>query len=482
ILREYKGTLLSIDGDWQTVSNEASFPPDTAAGPANLAYVIYTSGSTGKPKGVLVEHRNVVSFTANLPGSFGFKKDMRIAALTTYGFDISVLELLCPLAQGMTVILLNELDPEAIQTNFKHLKIDILQLTPSRLNQWIAADDAFSYLRDLQIILIGGEPMPMKLFTQLKEMLPGIPIFNVYGPTETTIWSSHLNINSGDELNIGYPLIGEQLYILNQRQGLSAKGVAGEICIGGPGVSRGYLNKPELTSERFIPNPFGDGLLYRTGDIGRWLANGKIEHLGRSDDQVKIRGYRIELSEIEYELEKLTYVKQSSVTAKTTVNGEKQLIGYVITSEPFERNKLTSYLQQSLPLYMIPQIWIELDAFPLNSSGKIDKKKLPDPDHQEISGNIYVKAETATEAELVTVWEKVLGRIPIGIDDDFFNLGGNSLTVMRLISAMKKQIGMTLSVPLIFQFRTIRSLAGYMDYIVQKEIMDLEKDADVFEI
>ena len=277
--------------------DKRNLPPISAL--SNLAYVIYTSGSTGKPKGVMVEHGNLACFNRNLTERFGFRPGMKLAALTTYTFDISVLELIGSLSAGIYVRLMNEIDPLEILAQLKEYQIDILQLTPSRLNQLVMASFGYSRLSGLNILIIGGEALPEKMYNDLKKQLPQVSVFNGYGPTEDTIYSTCLPIHNSTKVNIGKPLLGEHVYILNEYGQLLPIGATGELYIGGTGVARGYLNRPELTIERFIADPFRPGdRIYKTGDIGRWLPDGNIEYLGRIDDQVKIHGFRIELNEI----------------------------------------------------------------------------------------------------------------------------------------------------------------------------------------
>jgi amino acid adenylation domain-containing protein len=295
--------VVLLDGDRAEIGAESCRKPEAGVGMSDLVYVIYTSGSTGRPKGVEVEHRNIRSLMQNLGDRFGMAQGMRIGALTTYTFDISVVELLLSLGCGLTVVMLDEKDPLRMLSQLYTEKVDILQVTPSRLLQLSGSDTGLEGLSVLKILLVGGEAMPEKLYAVLKEELQGVSAYNGYGPTETTIWSSSLLIGESTRLSIGAPLAGEQFYILDRSGQLVPQGVPGELYIGGSGVSRGYLHRPELTAERFIANPFGSGRLYRTGDLCRWQEDGNVEYMGRLDEQVKIRGYRVELGEIEQVLQ-----------------------------------------------------------------------------------------------------------------------------------------------------------------------------------
>ena len=367
---------------------------------SNLAYVIYTSGSTGKPKGVMVEHGNLVRFTQNLTERYGFRTGMSLAALTTYTFDISVLELLSTISTGIYVRVMDEIDPAQILSQLKEYKINILQLTPSRLNQLTSVSLSLEPLSGLDIMLIGGEALPEKMYKDLRMELPEVSVINVYGPTEATIWSTSLPIHNSTRLTIGKPLIEEYVYILNDLGQLLPVGVAGELHIAGTGVTRGYLNRPELTSEKFVPDPFRPGeRMYKTGDIGRWLLDGNIECLGRVDDQVKIRGFRIELDEISAVLQKHDKVKDAVVVARVLNGPEKELIAY--TTGNVEAIELRSFLKEFLPVYMVPAYYVHLESIPLTSNGKINRKVLPLPESSGIETSEYVAPSTDIEKSLV---------------------------------------------------------------------------------
>ncbi len=437
---------------------------------ADLAYVIYTSGSTGKPKGVMVEHGNLAQFTYNLTDTFGFKPGMRLGALTTYTFDISVLELLCSISVGVCVFVMDEIDPTNIVTQLHEHNINILQVTPSRLNQLALAGSGFEPLSSLDILMIGGEPMPEKMYHDLRAELPGVIIYNVYGPTEATIWSSCSSIHDSTKLNIGKPLIEEYIYILNAHGQLLPAGIPGELYIGGTGVTRGYLNRVELTAEKFVPDPFmPGGRMYNTGDIGRWLPDGNLQCLGRVDDQVKIRGFRIELGEIAAVLQKHPKVKDSVVVANAVNSGDKELIAY--TTGNAEPEELREHLKGHLPVYMIPGYYVQLDAIPLTSNGKVNKKALPLPTeryHQK--QETIAVAETAVQKTIADIWQNILNIDLVGIDDNFFELGGTSLMAPKAINQVNKETGVKLSLSSLYQLPTIRQLADKIETNTTQDI------------
>jgi amino acid adenylation domain-containing protein len=437
--------------------SKQNLPP--VSGMSNLAYVIYTSGSTGKPKGVMVEHGNLACFNQNLTERYGFRPGMKLAALTTYTFDISVLELLGTLSTGVYVRVMDEIDPLEILAQLKKHQINILQLTPSRLNQLITAGLGYSHLSGLDILMIGGEALPEKMYNDLKQQLPQVSVLNVYGPTEATIWSTWLPIHNSNKVNIGKPLIEEYVYVLNEHGQLLPIGEAGELHIAGTGVTRGYLNRPELTTEKFITNPFRPGeRMYKTGDIGRWLPDGNIECMGRTDDQVKIRGFRIELDEISAVLQTHSTVKEAVVVARAVTGQEKELIAY--TTGDTQPAELRNYLKEQLPIYMVPTYYVNIQAIPLTSNGKIDRKSLPMPDesHRPKLEN-FAAAVTDIEKKLAAAWQEVLNITNIGIDDDFFDLGGSSMVAIRVVNKINTSTEAGLTVAALYQLPTIRQLA-----------------------
>jgi len=433
------------------------------SGLSNLAYVIYTSGSTGKPKGVMVEHGNLACFNQNLTEHYGFLPGMKLAALTTYTFDISVLELLCTLSTGVHVRVMDEVDPLQILAQLHDHQINILQLTPSRLNQLTAASLGYYPLSGLDILMIGGEALPEKMYKDLRKELPQVSVLNVYGPTEATIWSTWLPVHDSTRVNIGKPLIGEYVYILNEQGKLLPAGVAGELHIAGTGVTRGYLNRPELTSEKFVADPFRPGeRMYKTGDIGRWLPDGNIECMGRVDDQVKIRGFRIELDEISAVLQTHDKVKEAVVVARVVSGQEKELIAY--TTGDAKATELMSFLKEQLPVYMVPTYYVGVKTIPLTSNGKIDRKSLPMPDesHRPKLEN-SAAAVTDTEKNLANVWQEVLNITSIGIDDNFFDLGGSSMVAISAINKINTTTGASVTIASLYQLPTIRQLAEKID-------------------
>lgn len=441
-------------------------PPGINLSPEQLAYLIYTSGSTGQPKGVMVEHGNLAAFCLNLPQRFGFNGRDKLLALTTISFDISVLELLCSLTVGMQVVIADDRqshDPQNVIGLIQDHAITVLQATPSRL-QWLINAGGIGALTTLRIILVGGEALPESLAAQLKQ-LPTTQVINVYGPTEATIWSTCKPLADGP-LTIGTALAGEGVYILSPELKLQAIGVTGEVVITGGGVSRGYWQDVERTDKVFSADPFRPGQrMYATGDLGRWLENGEIEFLGRNDDQIKIRGYRIELGEIERHALKYPAVARAAVV--NSGNAEHSILSAFIVPVSSEHSsetlavELRKHLAQWLPEFMIPSRFIVTDDLPLNSNGKVDRKalaltlgELAEPQRP------YRAARNELEQQAVVLWEQVLQHRPIGIDDDFFSLGGNSINAISLITQLSKLYGRDI---LLSDFWTHPSISALTD-------------------
>lgn len=443
-----------------TASFEWSNPHITGE---DIAYVIFTSGSTGAPKGVQVKHSNLASFTCNFPDVFGLENVTRMAATTNYTFDISIIELLGILSQGITIDLFSDqvlADPEYIAQRIKDQKIDGLQVTPSRCSQLLIVSDDFH--KNLNVLLIGGEAVNKELFTRLQSF--SSKVVQVYGPTETTIWSTSMEITKTSQLTIGKPLKNQTIFILNDELQMVPKRVAGEICIGGVGVSAGYLNRKDLTQQNFVQNPYNtDEIMYRTGDLGKWTDDGNIIFLGRKDDQVKIRGHRIELGEITNVLISHEDILEAVVVAKKVGGSELELVAYYVSETTPEPSDLKQHLGQKVPGYMIPSYFVKMEEMPLSRSGKINRKELPEPSGFGINTQEIVPAANKTEAALLKLWNEVLDRSDFGVEHNFFELGGHSLKATVLKSLIIKELGKNISLNEIFQMPTVRQLGTLVD-------------------
>ncbi|HLP59502.1 MAG TPA: amino acid adenylation domain-containing protein, partial [Candidatus Deferrimicrobium sp.] len=445
-----------------------------------LAYVIYTSGSTGKPKGVVIKHRSVINFIKGITDIIPFTSNDRILSLTTISFDIFGLETLVPLVSGSVVVMggrEEQINPEAPGIVIEQESISIFQVTPSRLQMIISLPGVAVKLKILKFLLVGGEAFPGPLLEKVRTLVPG-KIFNMYGPTETTIWSTVKDVSIGgvaESLNIGKPIANTAIYVLDGSHHLVPICVPGELYIGGDGLARGYLNRPGLTADKFINIHHHSSfiihhsILYRTGDITRWLPDGNIEYLGRIDYQVKVRGFRIELGEIEKRLLKHPVITEAVVVVQEEKVGDKYICAYIVPNSELDILELGEYLSKELPDYMIPSFFMQLEKIPLTPNGKIDRRALPRPELKV--GESYTAPRNKIEKKLVELWAEILGRdalhvsqlqTSIGIDDNFFQLGGHSLKAMILVSKIHKELEVKIPMAEIFKTSTIRHLSEFI--------------------
>ena len=429
----------------------------------DLAYMIYTSGSTGKPKGVMVEHRAVHNFFQGMVDRIGFGPGKTILALTTLSFDIFVLETLLPLSKGMKVVIANEdqqKDPDALNQLILKSGVNMLQATPSRMKLFLSNPDNQSCLKGLQEIMIGGEAFPLDLLIELQKVTAS-KIYNMYGPTETTVWSALKELTRETQITIGKPIANTRTYIMDNNQGLQPVAVRGELWIAGDGLARGYYRRNDLTAEKFVEDPFFPGeKMYRSGDLARWFPNGEIEYLGRLDHQVKIRGFRIELGEIEAQLLKYEAIKEAAVIDREDENGSKFLCAYITADKGVEITELKRFLSRFMPDFMIPSFFIPMAELPLTPNGKLDRKALPGPTE---GINIHAVSKRPTndmEWKLSAIWQEVLMIHKVGVDDNFFSLGGDSLKALTLISKIQQEFQVGLSINDLFKQPTIEELAS----------------------
>ena len=432
----------------------------------DLAYVIFTSGSTGRPKGVQVPHRAIVNFLESMRREPGLVADDVLLSVTTLSFDIAGLELHLPLTTGATVVIAareTTADGNLLRGELESCGATVMQATPMTWRLLIEA----GWIGSPKLkILIGGEAVPRDLVNQLATRCGSI--WNMYGPTETTIWSATTRLAAGEgSVSIGRPIDNTEIYIVNGQMQPQPVGVPGELLIGGDGLAGGYLKRPELTVEKFIADPFGQqpgGRLYRTGDLARWRADGTLECLGRLDFQVKIRGFRIELGEIEAALATHPGVKGTVVVAREDVPGQKRLVAYfvpVVSPGP-TASELRGHLAVHLPDYMVPTVFAPLEKLPLMPNGKVDRRGLPAPD-QAVPSSVrpVIAPRTAHEQILADVWRQVLRRESISMDDDIFDLGGDSILIFQ-ITSRANTAGLSLTPPQVFRHRTIAKLAALL--------------------
>ena len=436
------------------------------------AYVIYTSGSTGKPKGVVVQHRSIYNFILGMREICAFSRDMACLCITTMSFDIFALESLLPFTIGMKVVIADEkqqLDPVALSQIVSKHNVDIIQTTPSRMQLLLGYEASRTILQQAQYILVGGEAFPPALLEDLKKVTQS-RIVNMYGPTETTVWSTYKELTHENEISIGRPIANTRIYILDKHGNIQPEGVAGELCIGGDGVAMGYHNRPELTAEKFVDLPFEtESKVYKTGDLAKWLPDGNIAYLGRMDNQEKIRGYRIEMGEIESCLLKHEEVKESVVSVCVDANGIKNLCAYYVSDRELTVNELKEHLQKELPDYMVPSFFTKLESLPKTSNGKVNRKALPEPSENINTGVEYKAPSNELEQELFDVWQEVLGNQRIGVDHSFFDVGGNSMMLVKLHAALDDKYPGKINIPVLFNYSTISKLAEFLS--TQEELV-----------
>jgi amino acid adenylation domain-containing protein len=458
----HEGTIF-LDSDWPVISESSAQDPGPLASPENLAYVIYTSGSTGTPKGVQITHVSLTNFLLSMQDELKLSADDVLAAVTTLSFDIAGLELYVPLITGARLVVLDRkiaTDGPALAEELQRIQATVMQATPATWR--LLVESGWDGDAGLQI-LCGGESLGAELAEQLKARSGRL--WNVYGPTETTIWSTIYPIETlNGVVLIGKPIWNTQTYILDRQQRLVPAGVTGELYIGGTGLARGYLGRPELTAEKFIPDPFGaepGARLYRTGDLARHREGGELECLGRVDNQVKVRGFRIELGEIEAALLANAAVSEAVVVAQDDGSGEKRLVAYLVPyeSEQLDIAEFRSRLKDRLPDYMVPAWYVLLEKLPLTPNGKVDRKSLPAPETGRSGLTNFVAPRSHVEEILAGLWMQTLNVDQVGIDDNFFDLGGHSLLATRLLSRVRRSLDVELRLDQLFSAPTIAGMA-----------------------
>lgn len=436
----------------------------------DLAYVLYTSGSTGRPKGVMVEHGSLYNLIKSVQHFPGLESHDKLLSLTTISFDISALELFLPLTVGATLFI-NDADfakdGEAILNLIKQENISFIQATPSTYKMMLAAE--WEEICNIKAICC-GEQLPKDLAEKILDKCARL--YNMYGPTETTIYSTGKEILANDEvITIGKPIDNTQVFILSDQQQMVQEGEIGEICIAGDGLARGYFGNPEKTAEKFITANIGDLAikLYRTGDLGKILENGEIQCFGRIDHQIKIRGYRIETGEIEYFLTQQQNIAEAMVTSWMGPSGDPRIAAYIVPSSNVPPQEISAHISKwrtglrlLLPFYMIPNDFILMDAFPLTENGKVDRKKLPIPNINSVQTNDDALPRNPLEVLIAKVWTDNLGINQIGIHENFFDLGGHSLTAVKVVVQIKKESGKYLPLGSLFKNPTIAELAALL--------------------
>ena len=460
------GRLLLLDEEWGRHDQESERAPVSGVGPDNLAYVIYTSGSTGKPKGVAVVQRNVVKLVCNVDyAELGAEEVILQYAPVT--FDASTFEIWGCLLNGgrLAVCPPGAQSLERLGELMRRHQVTTAWLTAGLFNQMV--EERAGDLGGLRQLLAGGEALSVRHVRRAMKEAPACRLINGYGPTECTTFSSTHRVGGVEELGktvpIGRPVSNTRIYILGQGHEAAPVGVAGEVCVAGEGLGRGYLNRARETAERFVADPYGSGgRMYRTGDVGRYLADGSIEYVGRKDEQVKVRGYRIELGEVEVALAEHPAVEQAVVVAREDGPGGKRLVGYVVAKGEVGSQELREYVRGRLPDYMVPGAIVQLEQMPLTANGKLDRRALPEPEVGEAGGR-YEGPRTAVEEILCGIWGEVLRAERVGVTDNFFELGGHSLVATQVVSRVRKALGVEVGLRGLFTDPTVEAMAGEVE-------------------
>lgn len=458
-----RSKVIYLDRDWEEIATYSPDNPVPVATADNPAYVIYTSGSTGHPKGVVVEHRQLLNQLLWCRDTFRFGASDRVLQKASLAFDASLMETLLPLISGARIVMARpggEQDPDYLVDLIREEQITYIDAVPTLLDNMIDHPDSGAW-KSVRLVTTGGETLNLPLVRKFQGKTQ-VPFWNCYGPTETTIQSTvELCEPRQDTVSIGRPIANNQVYVLHSNLNLVPIGVKGELYIGGANVARGYLGHPDLTAERFVPNPFSSGRgerLYRTGDLGKWSEEGKLEFLGRIDHQVKIRGFRIELGEIEAVLASCPGIREAAVVVQEQDN-ERRLIGYFVSDQPLASSELREQLRQQLPEYMVPAVLVRLQALPLTPSGKVHRAALPPPDELEDETEVIAPRDPLEEV-IAGIWRQILNRPIVNINANFFDLGGHSLNATRVVYALRKALGVDLPLRALHTSPTIAGIAA----------------------
>jgi len=485
-LPEHHANVVCLDSDWEAITQKSAENPICFTMPENLAYVIYTSGSTGQPKGVLVSHASTAEHCLNVQRYYELDSSDRVLQFASMSFDLSLEQIFPTLIVGATLVLMST---DVWHTTDLHKRSSEFRLTVLNIptGYWQELTREWADLSELvpniqpRVFIVGGDTMlPEFLDLWHRTPMSSIRLINAYGPTETTITATAFDIaprlrepSALQRIPIGRPLANRATYILNKYGDPVPVGVPGELYIGGHCLARGYLKRPDLTAQNFVPDPFSSEpgtRLYKTGDLARYLSDGNIEFLGRIDDQVKVRGFRIELGEIEAALRQHPAVRETVVLARENAPGEKHLVAYVVAQgeSPPTASELRVFLKEKLPDYMMPAVFVPLAALPLMPNGKVNRSALPEPGRTRSEpGRAFVAPRNPLELQITSLWEEVLGIRPIGVTDNFFELGGHSLAAVRLFALIERRLGKKVPLATVFQGATVEHLAKILAQYAQ---------------
>ena len=447
--------------------------------PEDLSYLIYTSGSTGTPKGVMLKQKNLTNFYNAMKNTIKYLKDgkqHKIISITTVSFDIFIFETLMSLTKGLTLYMTNENEQKItsqLENLIKQNEIEILQTTPSVMKFHLDNLENKEDIKSLKYIMLAGEPLPKTLVDKLKETIPGVTIYNGYGPSETTIFSTTRDVTDLDIVTIGRPIANTQIYILNKNKKLMPQGAIGEIYISGDGVGKGYMNKKEQTQSSFIQNSFmPNSIMYKVGDLGAFDEHGEITCYGRIDNQVKIRGLRVELPEIEKQMLSANNV-QNTVVVKKEINGREVLCAYYVPNGPVNENTMKSILKDKLPQYMIPQYFVKLTEMPYTPNGKIDKRALPMPD-LKVKSKEKIEIRNEIDKQLLQIIQKIMNNTNIELSDTLIDIGGDSLTAITLLTKISSKFDVQLYIKDIMSNKTIKEISDLIKENKEKGISKIK--------
>lgn len=477
----FEGDMMAIDLEFDPASCDHSSVQDTLVSAEGLAYVLYTSGSTGKPKGVMIEHSALANYLNWSLDNYVLANELEgdIGLFTSLSFDLTMTSLFLPLIGGYKLnVFPTRTDVAETLKAYLESDVSLIKMTPSHISLLGAMEVKNT---NIDLAIVGGEALLPSQVELLKKINPSIKIYNEYGPTEATIGCIVYEVDAPDnKVLIGKPIANTEICILDVNEELAAIGVVGEIGISGAGLARGYCNRPDLTADKFVKHPYRkEQRMYKTGDLARWMPDGNIEFIGRIDDQVKIRGYRIELGDIEHALITKEEINNAVVVVKESNTGDKDLVAYYCSTVELKKSALRIYLESTLPTYMVPNYFVPLPELPLTTNGKVDKKALPNPDALEVRNEVaYVAPQSAVEQALVTIWESVLERDQIGVDDDFFNLGGHSIKAVTIASDIARTLNVNVNIADLFKDPNIRNLAVEIENRLSQDEV-IEEDAIV---
>ena len=466
-LPQHNGPRLSLDSDWDIIAKEKKENPVSRATPENLAYVIYTSGSTGQPKGVMVPHRGLVNYLSWCTEAYEVAKGCGAPVHSSISFDLTITSLFSPLMVGRSVFLVADGIENLVETLLARDNYSLVKITPAHLLALAELMPAREVAGRVRALIIGGEALRMESLAFWRAHAASTRLINEYGPTETVVGCSVYEVKADDPASgpvpIGRPVGNAQLYVLDERLEPVEQGVIGELYIGGDGVAVGYLSHRELTDERFIPDPTsrnGHSRLYRTGDLARFNSRGILEYVGRIDNQVKIKGFRIELGEVETILTQHPGVRECAVLATEDATGEKRMVAYLVRDHRYsgELDELRKFMKAKVPDYMVPSAFVKLESLPLTTNGKVDREALPAPERKFNSVQKSWSTHTVAEQTLMKIWAEVLKLEHVGVNDNFFDLGGDSI-LGTLILARAAQAGVKISPRQLFQHQTIAALS-----------------------